>query len=302
MNKYNSLVFLKKLTISALMIGLSVVLARFVSFYVPLGGMPSMRFGLGNLPVIIASLVCGPFWGMIVGASSDLIGSFAFPSGAYFFGYTIDSALTGLLPWIIMKFMKDKKKTEFFSLIALFCVEIALAISYLFTHEEYSNGKDSFKYEFPLTDSVRIGLTLGLSLLAVVSFSVIILFAKTIGREEKLLSVEKPEYEMFRGKKVCVNPDILKKKNGYSFFDIAIMHFTMAFLVSILLLPMWNQFAMGLPYYYGMFNNLIFMWIQGPVKILIYWVVLNALKKAGLMELSYEGKKRSYDSSSMNQE
>lgn len=104
------------MTISAFMMGLSIVFARFISIYIPLGGMPSMRFSLGNLPIIITSLVCGPIWGMVVGAGADLIGATAFPVGAYFFGYTIDAAIIGLIPWVISKILMVRKELNSFIL------------------------------------------------------------------------------------------------------------------------------------------------------------------------------------------
>jgi ECF transporter S component (folate family) len=92
-NKIKAINFLKKMTISAFMMGLSIVFARFISIYIPLGGMPSMRFSLGNLPIIITSLVCGPFWGMVVGAGADLIGATAFPVGACAKQMVLDACL-----------------------------------------------------------------------------------------------------------------------------------------------------------------------------------------------------------------
>ena len=261
------------MTISAFMMGLSIVFARFISIYIPLGGMPSMRFSLGNLPIIITSLVCGPIWGMVVGAGADLIGATAFPVGAYFFGYTIDSAIIGLIPWVISKILNGN-------------LQIATEIGALYTHTSYSNGKTNFKYELILDDGIRLGITFGLIALSMVSFIVILLLAKFIGKEKYISRNELPRYELFRGKKVCVNPDALKAKEGYSFIDIYSFYITSALLVSICLLPYWNSLTMSLPYFYGVFNNLIFMWIEAPIKIIIYWMVLNILKKSGYMHIS----------------
>ncbi len=285
-NKIKAINFLKKMTISAFMMGLSIVFARFISIYIPLGGMPSMRFSLGNLPTIITSLVCGPIWGMVVGAGADLIGATAFPVGAYFFGYTIDSAIIGLIPWVISKNLNGKKRIEFIYSIVLNVVSLIIAVTYLYTHTSYSNGKTNFKYELILDDGIRLGITFGLIALSMVSFIVILLLAKFIGKEKYISRNELPRYELFRGKKVCVNPDALKAKEGYSFIDIYSFYITSALLVSICLLPYWNSLTMSLPYFYGVFNNLIFMWIEAPIKIIIYWMVLNILKKSGYMHIS----------------
>lgn len=241
-----------------------------------------MRVSLGNLPIIITSIVCGPIWGMIVGAGSDLIGATAFPIGAYFFGYTIDAAISGVLPWIVFKFLYSKKKIEFFYSIFLNVVALAVSISYLFTHTTYTNGKSTFKYEFELTDGVRWGLTFGLIALALVSFGIILLISSRVEKEKHLSS----ELEMLRSLKNSFKVDTpIEEKKEFSLLDIYAIFQTSAMFVTVCLLSYWNYVVMSLPYFYGVFNNLIFLWIEGPVKVIIYWIVLNALKKANLMKV-----------------
>lgn len=285
MNKQRTFKFIWNLSLSAIMMTLSVILARFASFYIPLGGMPSLRFGMGNLPVLISSLVSGPIWGMIVGGGADLIGALAFPVGAYFFGYTIDSALLGLFPWVVHTLLHGKKKTEFVYCLTVSAIGLSLALGYLYSHTVYSNGRDNFSYELVLDNGMRLAITLILLSLASFSFIVLVILAKTLGREKNLFYEVKPRYEMFQGEKVCVNPEETKREDAFTFFDITSIYMTGSLVVSVLLLPLWNSIFFGLPYYYGVFNNLVFMWVQGPLKIAIYWLVLNALKKAGLMNV-----------------
>lgn len=185
-----------------------------------------------------------------------------------------------------IKNFNGKKRIEFIYSIVLNVVSLIIAVTYLYTHTSYSNEKTNFKYELILDDGIRLGITFGLIALSMVSFIVILLLAKFIGKEKYISRNELPRYELFRGKKVCVNPDALKAKEGYSFIDIYSFYITSALLVSICLLPYWNSLTMSLPYFYGVFNNLIFMWIEAPIKIIIYWMVLNILKKSGYMHIS----------------
>lgn len=71
----------------------------------------------------------------------------------------------------------------------------------MYTHTSYSNGKTNFKYELILDDGIRLGITFGLIALSMVSFIVILLLAKFIGKEKYISRNELPRYELFRGKK-----------------------------------------------------------------------------------------------------
>lgn len=67
--------------------------------------MFSIPTGFANLTVsftyiffALISMIYGPFAGFIIGAFSDIIGFFLFPNGpTFFFGYTIQAALSGLI-------------------------------------------------------------------------------------------------------------------------------------------------------------------------------------------------------------
>ena len=51
----------------------------------------------GYLPIIAAGALLGPMPAMIVGALGDFIGAHLFPAGAYFPGFTLTSAIVGVL-------------------------------------------------------------------------------------------------------------------------------------------------------------------------------------------------------------
>jgi ECF transporter S component (folate family) len=86
------------LTLASLLIALSIVLTRFASAVIPLGGLPSIRIGLGPIPIIIASLVLGPQWGFAVGAVADVVGVTLFPQGSPIFLIFVAQGLYGVLP------------------------------------------------------------------------------------------------------------------------------------------------------------------------------------------------------------
>lgn len=76
----------------AMLTGLQVVLSRFLSIETPF-----FKIGFGFVPVMIAGGMFGPVGGLIVGGVSDLVGAILFPFGAYFPGYTLTAAFSGLV-------------------------------------------------------------------------------------------------------------------------------------------------------------------------------------------------------------
>lgn len=88
---------------------LSIVLTRFFSIMVPLvAGLPTLRLGFGELPIILSGLLFGPIVGGMTGLIADLIGAWAFPQGPFFIGFTLSSMLWGILPGIYGNYLRKK--------------------------------------------------------------------------------------------------------------------------------------------------------------------------------------------------
>ena len=82
----------RKLAISALLITADVVLTRLIAFNTPI-----MKIGLGFTAIALCAMIYGPWWAGLVAAIGDLLGSLLFPTGAYFPGFTLTAACTGLI-------------------------------------------------------------------------------------------------------------------------------------------------------------------------------------------------------------
>ena len=82
----------KKLAVSALLLAADVVLTRLLAINTPL-----MKIGLGFTAIALCAMLYGPGWAALVAALGDIIGSTLFPTGAYFPGFTLTAALTGLI-------------------------------------------------------------------------------------------------------------------------------------------------------------------------------------------------------------
>ena len=76
----------------ALLIALQVVLSRFLSFQTW-----NLKIGFSFVPVVLAARLFGPVGAMLVYGIGDVIGTFLFPVGPYFPGFTVSAVLSGLI-------------------------------------------------------------------------------------------------------------------------------------------------------------------------------------------------------------
>ena len=97
---------LRSMVLCAMLLAVSVLLTRFVS---PQMG-DAVRFSFGTIPIMLAGIVCGPVYGLVVGLTADLLGFFINPMGAAFLpGLTLCSGLLGLVPALLyVKLFKSK--------------------------------------------------------------------------------------------------------------------------------------------------------------------------------------------------
>lgn len=84
------------------LVAISIVLTRFASVLIPIGGVQGLRLSFGELPIMIAGFLFGPIIGGLTGIAADLIGVLVNPMGPYFPGFTISSMMWGVIPGIIM--------------------------------------------------------------------------------------------------------------------------------------------------------------------------------------------------------
>lgn len=81
----------KKLAVSAMLITLDVMFTRVLAINTPL-----MKIGFGFAAVAVSAMFFGPLWAMLTAALGDIVGALVFPVGAFFPGFTLTAALTGL--------------------------------------------------------------------------------------------------------------------------------------------------------------------------------------------------------------
>lgn len=82
----------RQLAVSALLLAADVVLTRLLAINTPL-----MKIGLGFAAVALCAMLYGPWWAALIAALGDFVGALLFPTGAYFPGFTLTAACTGLI-------------------------------------------------------------------------------------------------------------------------------------------------------------------------------------------------------------
>lgn len=95
----------RKISFISLLIAMSIVLSRMASIRIAIGSVEGIRIGFGKLPIILGSLMFGPLYGGIVGALSDMVGYIIQPIGPYMPHFTVISALVGILPPVLFRFL-----------------------------------------------------------------------------------------------------------------------------------------------------------------------------------------------------
>ena len=96
----------------------SIVLTRFFSLMLLLGGLPALRVGFGSIPLIMAGMMFGPVVGGITGVVADIVGYMINPMGGTFFpGFTLTAALYGVISGLLFKNIKIQNMKVNFNII-----------------------------------------------------------------------------------------------------------------------------------------------------------------------------------------
>lgn len=96
MTKY-TITRLKKIILSALLLATFIILDRLLTINTQI-----IAINLSLLPIMLAGVILGPKYSMLIAILGDLIGSILWPFGSYFAGFTITSGITGLIFGLVL--------------------------------------------------------------------------------------------------------------------------------------------------------------------------------------------------------
>jgi ECF transporter S component (folate family) len=120
----------RTVVLGGLLVAVSVVLTRFLSLMIPLGGAGAIRLGLGPVPIMLAGIFAGPFTGATVGLVADLVGFTINPMGGPFIPeLTVVSALYGVIPALVLRRVRGAATYSFREvLLAVIITQFTLAV------------------------------------------------------------------------------------------------------------------------------------------------------------------------------
>lgn len=237
----NSLV--RKMTLSAMFIALGLILERVLM--IPIGEVNRIAFG--SSAIILASLVVGPLFGAVVGASVDVLGFMINSVGTYTPYVTIGLTVLGILPWLLSQVMTSLRKLPgyYFLSYGLLAALFAYGVWFIYSRDQYTfnMGGGNFVDVLLNTPFVRIVLPL---------IALLIFFGFVY-----LTAIIEKKYPS------------LTTAAGYSPKEILFIVLISEVLISIIWGVQWRVWYLGIPPLALYFNQVAFFVIGFPIKSLI---------------------------------
>jgi ECF transporter S component (folate family) len=133
----NTKQLIRKITLSAMFIAMGLVLDRVLM--IPLGEVNRIAFG--SSAVILSSFIVGPLFGLIIGASVDLIGFMINSVGTYTPFVTLGYMFLGSLPFFLGKVIHVVKNKRILIVSGYILLVALIAYGFWFVH-----SRDSYNF------------------------------------------------------------------------------------------------------------------------------------------------------------
>jgi len=104
----DSSLYVRRITISAVFLSISLVLKTTFSFYIPMFGQNGMSVGISGIFSIMPSLLFGPVYGAVVSGLSDFLGYLLKPVGTYIPLMTLVVAAGGFIRGALWSALRNK--------------------------------------------------------------------------------------------------------------------------------------------------------------------------------------------------
>ena len=83
----------RRVCVIAVLIAMQLVLGRIASINVG----SYLKIGFGFIPIAVCGILAGPLWTVLMASACDILGALLFPSGAFYWGFTLVAAVGGLI-------------------------------------------------------------------------------------------------------------------------------------------------------------------------------------------------------------
>lgn len=100
--------YVRRITISAVFLSISLVLKTAFSFYIPMFGQNGMSVGISGIFSMLPALLFGPVYGAAVSGLTDLLGYVLKPTGPYIPLMTLTAAAGGFLRGVLWNILRNK--------------------------------------------------------------------------------------------------------------------------------------------------------------------------------------------------
>ena len=113
----------KKIILTAILLALLIILSRFLSIKTTI-----MKISFAFVPTMLCAVWLGPKWTILLNVLGDVIGATLFPTGPYFVGYTISTAIAGLIYGFILYKKEGKEYSNINFLVRLTIATTLVAV------------------------------------------------------------------------------------------------------------------------------------------------------------------------------
>ena len=116
----------KKIILTSILLTMNIILSRFLSIRTPI-----TKVSFAFVPTMLCATWLGPKWTVLLNVLGDLIGATLFPTGAYFIGYTISTAIAGLIYGLLLykKESNSISEKKFFLRVTIAVTLIAVIVN-----------------------------------------------------------------------------------------------------------------------------------------------------------------------------
>ena len=116
----------KKIILSAIFLALLILLSRILSIKTPI-----VKISFAFIPTMLCAIWLGPKWTVLVNVLGDLIGAILFPTGPYFIGYTISTAIAGFIYGTLLYKKNENTYTnkQFIIKVAIATILVAIVVN-----------------------------------------------------------------------------------------------------------------------------------------------------------------------------
>lgn len=123
----DSTLYVRRITLSAVFLSISLVLKTTFSFYIPVFGQNGMSVGISGIFSIMPSLLFGPVYGAVVSGLSDFLGYLLKPVGTYIPLMTLVVAGGGFIRGALWSVLRSKDSKKMRIAVTIFSVLLLIA-------------------------------------------------------------------------------------------------------------------------------------------------------------------------------